>query len=53
MVDFTPNAGLNGRSFRVCGYCVSTVSLDESAIHQYIQGQEQHQQNQEEEFNVT
>ena len=43
-----------GRSFWARGYCVSTVGLDESAIRQYIQDQEQHQQNQEQdEPNVT
>ncbi len=36
---------LFGRSFWACGYCVSTVGIDELAIRQYIQDQEQHQQN--------
>jgi putative transposase len=45
---------LFGRSFWAREYCASTVGLDESAIHQYIQDQEQHQQNQEQdELNVT
>ena len=45
---------LFGRSFWARGYCVSTVGLDESAIRQYIQDQEQHQQNEEQdELNVT
>jgi putative transposase len=45
---------LFGRSFWARGYCVSTVGLDESAIRQYIQDQEQHQQNQEQdELNLT
>ena len=45
---------LFGRSFWARGYCVGTVDLDESAISQYIQDQEQHQQNQEQdELNVT
>jgi putative transposase len=45
---------LFGRSFWARGYCVSTVGLDESAIRQYIQDQEQHQQNQEQdELNIT
>ena len=45
---------LFGRSFWARGYCVSTVDLDESAICQYIQEQEQHQQNEEQyELNVT
>jgi putative transposase len=45
---------LFGRSFCARGYCVSTVGLDELAVRQYIQDQEQHQQNQEQdELNVT
>jgi putative transposase len=36
---------LFGRSFWTHGYCVSTVGIDELAIRQYIQDQEQHQQN--------
>ncbi len=45
---------LFGRSSWVRGYCASTVGLDESAIRQYIQDQEQHQQNQEQDkLNVT
>ncbi len=36
---------LFGRSFWARGYCVSTVGIDELAIRQYIQDQEQHQQN--------
>jgi len=45
---------LFGRSFWARGYCVSTVGLDESAIRQYIQDQEQRQQNQEQdELNLT
>ena len=41
-------------AFKVRGYCASTVGIDESAIRQYIQDQEQHQQNQEQdELNVT
>ena len=45
---------LFGRSFWVRGYCASMVGLDESAIRQYIQEQEQHQQKQEQdELNVT
>ena len=45
---------LFGRSFWARGYCVSTVGLDESAIRRYIQDQEQHQQNQEQDqLNVT
>ena len=36
---------LFGRSFWARGYCVSTVGIDELAIRQYIQEQEQHQQN--------
>jgi len=45
---------LFGRSFWARGYCVSTVGLDESAIRQYIQDQEQHQQNEDQdELNVT
>jgi len=36
---------LFGRSFCARGYCVSTVGIDELAIRQYIQEQEQHQQN--------
>ena len=45
---------LFGRSFWARGYCVSTLGLDESAIRQYIQDQEQHQQNQEQdELNLT
>ncbi|OHB82418.1 MAG: hypothetical protein A2Z38_01160 [Planctomycetes bacterium RBG_19FT_COMBO_48_8] len=45
---------LFGRSFWVRGYCVNRIGLDESAIHQYIQDQEQHQQNEEQnELNVT
>ena len=45
---------LFSRSFWARGYCVSTVGLDESAIRQYIQDQEQHQENQEQdELNVT
>ncbi len=43
---------LFGRSFWARGYCVSTVGLEESAIRQYIQEQEQHQQNQDE-LNAT
>ncbi len=38
---------LFGRSFWARGYCVSTVGLDESAIRQYIQEQEQHERAQE------
>ena len=38
---------LFGRSFWARGYCVSTVGLDESIISQYIQDQEQHQKDQE------
>ena len=38
---------LFGRSFWARGCCVSTVGLDESAIRQYIQDQEQHQKAQE------
>ena len=45
---------LFGRSFWARGYCVSTVGIDELAIRQYIQDQEQHQQNQEQdELNLT
>jgi REP element-mobilizing transposase RayT len=45
---------LFGRSFWARGYCVSTICLDESAIRQYIQDQEQHQQNEEQdELNIT
>ena len=45
---------LFGRSFWARGYCVSTVGLDESTIRQYIQDQEQHQKDQEQdELNVT
>ena len=45
---------LFGRSFWARGYCVSTLGLDESVIHQHIQDQEQHQQNQEQdELNLT
>ncbi len=45
---------LFGRSFWARGYCVSTVGLDESTIRQYIQNQEQHQKDQEQdELNVT
>ncbi len=45
---------LFGRSFWARGYCVTTLGLDESAIRQYIQDQEQHQKNQEQdELNVT
>ncbi len=36
---------LFGRSFWARGYCVSTVGIDELSIRQYIQDQEQHQQN--------
>ncbi len=36
---------LFGRSFWARWYCVSTVGIDELAIRQYIQDQEQHQQN--------
>ncbi len=36
---------LFGHSFWARGYCVSTVGIDELAIRQYIQDQEQHQQN--------
>ena len=43
---------LFGRSFWARGYCVSTVGLDESAIRQYIQDQEERQQNQDE-LNAT
>ena len=39
---------LFGRSFWARGYCVSTVGLEESAIRQYIQDQEERQQNQDE-----
>lgn len=38
---------LFGRSFWARGYCVSTVGLDESTISEYIQDQEQHQKDQE------
>jgi putative transposase len=38
---------LFGRSFWSRGYCVSTVGLDEAAIRQYIQEQEQHQRDQD------
>lgn len=38
---------LFGRSFWTRGYCVSTVGFDESTIRQYIQDQEQHQKDQE------
>ena len=45
---------LFGRSFWARGYCVSMVGLDESTIRQYIQDQEQHQKDQEQdELNVT
>ena len=45
---------LFGRSFWARGYCVSTVGLDESTIRQYIQDQEQHQKDHEQdELNVT
>jgi putative transposase len=45
---------LFGRSFWARVYCISTIGLDESAIRQYIQDQEQHQQNDEQdELNVT
>ena len=45
---------LFGRSFWARGNCVSTVGLDESVIRQYIQDQEQHQQNEDQnELNVT
>ena len=43
---------LFGRSFWSRGYCVSTVGLEESAIRQYIQDQEERQQNQDE-LNTT
>jgi putative transposase len=44
--DFSKVKGtLFGRSFWARGYCVSTVGIDELAIRQYIQDQEQHQQN--------
>ena len=43
---------LFGRSFWSRGYCVSTVGLEESAIRQYIQDQEERQQNQDE-LNAT
>jgi len=43
---------LFGRSFWARGYCVSTVGLEESAIRQYIQDQEERQQNQDE-LNAT
>jgi len=45
---------LSGRSFWAYGYSVGTVGLDESAIRQYIQDQEQHRQKQERnELNLT
>ena len=45
---------LFGRSFWARWYCVSTVGSDESAIRQYIQHQEQHQKEQEQDdLNVT
>ena len=45
---------LFGRSFWARGYCVSTVGLDELTIRQYIEDQEQHQQNEDQdELNVT
>ena len=43
---------LFGRSFWARGYCVSTVGLEESAIRQYIQDQEERQQNHDE-LNAT
>jgi len=42
---FKVKGTLFGRSFWARGYCVSTVGIDELAIRQYIQDQEQHQQN--------
>ena len=34
---------LFGRSFWARGYCVSTVGLEEAAIREYIQRQERHE----------
>ena len=44
---------LFGRSFWSRGYCVSTVGLDEAFIRNYIQDQEKHERNQENEHNLT
>lgn len=40
---------LFGRSFWARGYCVSTVGLEEAAIREYIQEQERHERDLEQE----
>jgi putative transposase len=40
---------LFGRSFWARGYCVSTVGLEEAAIREYIQKQERHERDLEQE----
>jgi len=40
---------LFGRSFWARGYCVSTVGLEEATIREYIQEQERHEQDLEQE----